>query len=164
MSLSVVHGIVPEHGGHLRVESAPGKGTCFALFLPISAQLPQLGVADEGLDRTEFLSDARDRLSWVVDDEGQIFRFLATLFLSRGYRVHAFTSSLDALRASEGASIQPDLVIIDQAMADISGLELASAIRAKREHLPIILSTGYHDKLAAAGLKTWRLTTSSVNR
>lgn len=153
MGLSVVHGIEQEHGGHLRVEIALGKGTCFALFLPISTQSPKLGVADEGLERTEFLSDARDRLSWVVDDVGQICGFLETLFLSRRYRVRAFTSSLDALRALEGDSIQPDLVIIDQTMPDILGLELASAIRAKREHLPIISCTGFHDKLAAAGVK-----------
>jgi signal transduction histidine kinase/ActR/RegA family two-component response regulator len=149
MGLSVVHGIVHENGGHLTVTSQLGSGTCFSLYLPIADSNSNIVREDETLLRTEDRGDGEKRSLWVVDDEGQKCRLLSTLFRSRGYEVTAFTNPKAALAAFSETSVEPELLITDQTMPGMSGMELAAAMRLRRPHLPVILCTGSHDQLQA---------------
>jgi CheY-like chemotaxis protein len=126
----VVHGIVREHSGAIRVQSAPGTGTAVRVFLPRARPAP----GDAGAPRVLF-----------VDDDEQIARCVSLML--EGFGCEARTSSsgeeaLERLRADPSAF---DLVITDQNMARMSGAGLAEHVRQLRPELPVILCTGYVD-------------------
>ncbi|MEM7405200.1 MAG: PAS-domain containing protein [Pseudomonadota bacterium] len=151
MGLSVVHGIVHERGGHVQVETSAERGTRVGLLLPIAASIPAAASGTEIFRQAHFRSDALGRRIWIVDDEMQICRFLATLFRAEGYVVRTFMDPREALAVFEQSPDEPDLLLTDQTMPGLSGLELAGTVRARRPDLPIVLCTGYHDQLDALG-------------
>lgn len=136
MGLSVVHGIVKGHGGHISAESTIGKGTRFRIFFPAvhSSKGPEIGV-DNGYVGSERIL--------FVDDEHTITR-LAQLTLERfGYEVTTRTNGIDALEKFRKNSNDFDLVITDQSMPGLSGSDLAVELLHIRPDLPIILCTGF---------------------
>ncbi len=154
MGLATVHGIVHEHGGHIIVESVTGNGTTFRVLLP--ALQPR-----EGATPRPFLPDASQRLPRptfagrvaVVDDEVSVAQFMQELLVHWGLSVTTFhdaRSALDALAANEDFH----LVITDQTMPGMSGLEFARAARAVRPGLQIVLYTGYGQGIAPAELES----------
>jgi PAS domain S-box-containing protein len=144
LGLSVVHGIVRDHGGEIQVETAPGTGTTFTVWLP-GADAATL----EPAATSTRLSGAGQRIM-VVDDE-EVLNALYTLWLERlGYASRTHTSSLAALEEIQAAPGQYDLVITDQTMPELTGVQLAKAIREVRPDLPVILCTGRADDLEVA--------------
>jgi CheY-like chemotaxis protein len=83
----------------------------------------------------------------VVDDEPQSARVMELMLASLGYRVTAFTSSREALRAFEENCQAFDLVITDMTMPDLTGEGLARAALEKRPDTPIILCTGFNEQM-----------------
>jgi len=149
MGLSTVHGIVHEHGGHIVVESGAGRGANFRVLLPAlqshdCASAPPPAPGDRVLPRA-----ALSGRVVVVDDELSVGRFMQDLLTQWGLEVALFESAgkaLDALAAGEAF----DLVITDQTMPGMTGIELARAARALRPRLPIVLYTGYGEGVAPA--------------
>ena len=144
LGLSVVHGIVHSHGGAVTVESAVGKGSTFRVYLP-AAQAHDDAVVDERA------SDARghgERVL-VVDDESEVARLLERMLISRGYHVTTFTSAEDAAADFHAHPGEYQAVITDQTMPRLTGVELARRLKAVRPGIPVILTTGYGDPLAA---------------
>jgi len=136
LGLSVVHGIVHGHGGHLRVESAPGQGTAFWIYLPMG---PTRGPADAAPEAREYRGGERILL---VDDEDIVAALSRQGLEALGYQVVAKTSPADALalfRARPGAF---DLLITDLSLTEFSGDELTRRIRELRPGLPAILLSG----------------------
>jgi PAS domain S-box-containing protein len=137
LGLAVVHGIVTGHQGTIRVSSSPGQGSTFEVTFP--------RIAPEATrDRVAAGAPARgaERILFV-DDEPQIVDVTTRSLRRLGYEVTATTSSqaaLDALRARPGHF---DLLVTDQAMPQMSGLELASRALNLRPGLPVVLCTGY---------------------
>ena len=151
MGLSIVHGIMHSHQGHVRVESVPGQGSAFHLFLPIAETDTQpLEVEhDSGLD----LIDGKGRHILVVDDEEVIALFLQEYLEMQGYKVSSFSDSKAALEAYRNAAHDFDLVITDQTMPGITGRELATEMLEIRNDLPIILCTGYDAMQESEGIQ-----------
>jgi signal transduction histidine kinase/CheY-like chemotaxis protein len=153
MGLAVVHGIVTSNHGMIEVDSEPGVGTTFHLFFPITSEeiskpAPVSAVAQKGRERI-----------MVVDDEPTIVSLIERLLSSQGYTVTACTSGGEALEIIRSAPDSFDLVITDQTMPDLTGLELAEELRKLREDLPVILCTGYSSRIIPenierAGIKT----------
>lgn len=149
MGLAVVHGIVERIGGAIKVDSTPGQGTCFIIFLPViddrpAAVLPVSLKVPGGTERILFVDDES-----FQTDLGQ--QMLGRL----GYRVTAFTRSRDALAAFQADPTAFDLVITDMTMPELTGDALARRIMAVRPELPVILCTGYSERIteeAAAAL------------
>ncbi|MBX3263152.1 MAG: response regulator [Labilithrix sp.] len=139
LGLAVVDGIVKGHGGALDVESWPGKGTRMSVYLP--AVVEELAGAAAGDDEDDQRGHGEHVL--YVDDEDALV-FVATRTLERlGYRVSGFNSASRALEAFRSRPEVYDVVVTDFAMAEMSGLELTSAIREARPDIPVIVTSGY---------------------
>lgn len=142
MGLSVVLGVVQSIGGDILVETTQGKGTSFRLFLPVTDE-PASGAAREivpipfsGTEQVLF-----------VDDEQMLVETAKDLLARLGYGVTGTSNSLDALRSLRENCRAYDILITDQTMPGMSGMELAREARAIRKDLPVILCTGFSDDL-----------------
>jgi CheY-like chemotaxis protein len=138
LGLSVVHGILRNHGGGITFTSEPDRGTTFHVFLPRSDQAEALpeenttGAVIGGKERILFLDDEED----LVLANQKILERL-------GYEVVAGTDSLEALEVFRAQPERFDLVITDQTMPHMTGETLARLILQLRPDLPIILCTGF---------------------
>ncbi|MFH1981568.1 MAG: PAS domain S-box protein [Pseudomonadota bacterium] len=154
LGLSVVHGIAEAHGGMVTVDSAPGKGATFHVYLPaIEAGAP------EALETASILPTGTERVLFVDDEQLQID--LGRQILERlGYTVETFTDSREALRRFLETPAGFDAVITDMTMPHITGDLLAARLLAVRPDIPVIICTGYSDLLseeaaAAMGIKAF---------
>ncbi len=138
MGLSVVMGIVNNHGGHIDLVSTPGLGTTFHIYLPVLKKVKKTGPA---------VPDSRPPVGWervlVVDDDERILRVLVEMLKRLGYEVIPFKDAETALEALHKDSRPYDLVITDLIMTGMSGIEFARRVKDLRSDLPIILSTGF---------------------
>ncbi len=142
MGLSVVHGIVESHGGTIMVESAVKKGTVFHVFLPmISDKIPERKSADARLFR------GTGRIMFVDDEEAAV-NMAKGILEHAGYIVDTFTKPLQALKTFEDDSGKYALVITDQTMPDMTGLELSKRVLSIKPVVPVILCSGYSESIS----------------
>ena len=149
LGLAVVHGIIGKHNGCISVESKLSVGTRFFIHLPkIVGQSP-------GATRSETLannpapkshgSDAVNVL--LVDDDRMVCDTLSNGLRRLGYTVYGITSTEEALRMIADPGMQISVLITDQMMPGINGMELGARVRALRPGLPMILISGYASAL-----------------
>ncbi len=144
MGLAVVHGIVKAHSGAIEVESSPGKGTTFAVYLPAAEEMLCPLPA-----REERLAGGSETILFV-DDE-QALAELGSQMLSRlGYKVEIRTGAQDALAAFAHHPEKYDMVITDLTMPHMTGDVLVRKLLGMRPDLPVILCTGYSDRMSQA--------------
>ena len=137
LGLAVVHGIVRDHGGAIRVESAPGHGAIFEIFFPMVE-------SPEGPAGSESASTGRGRGEHVllVDDESAVCSAVEELLRRLNYTV---TACSDPRRAVEVLRANPsgfDLILTDLNMPGMNGLALARSVQQIRPNLPVLLATG----------------------
>jgi signal transduction histidine kinase/ActR/RegA family two-component response regulator len=145
MGLAVVHGIAASYGGAVLVDSAVGRGTEVRVLLPAGEVAP--GPGEPAREDGDAVRGAGTLL--LVDDEPQICASAAQVLASLGYAAEAFTSPVDALAAFAASPGRFTAAIADINMPDLDGVALATRLRALRGDLPILLSTGYDERLAA---------------
>ena len=138
MGLAISHGIIKKHKGYLVVESSIGKGSSFSIFLPTikSKRLPQL-------DANQVQLPTGSEKILLIDDEVPLAESLADFLREHGYRVSTETDSPKALQRLINNEERYDLLISDQTMPELSGLELATAVLQHKPEQKIILCTGY---------------------
>ena len=140
LGLSVVHGIVAEHGGVITVESAPGRGSCFQIALPIAEALDEL--PSEPLPALVALPGAGRHVMYV-DDDAMMVVMVRGLLQRAGHRVTTCADASTAVALLRAAPAAFDVVVTDYNMPQGSGLDVARASRALRPELPVVISSGY---------------------
>jgi len=142
LGLSVVHGIVSAHGGTVRVESAPGRGTTVHLHLP-AAQGEASPADAEAAEPPAGVGDGRHVL-YLDDDE--VMAPLASQLLRRGgYRVTTHVDPEAALAALHEPAHDFDAVVTDFNMPGRNGLDVIRVVRQLAPGLPVVLASGYID-------------------
>ncbi|MCF8110252.1 MAG: PAS domain S-box protein [Desulfobacteraceae bacterium] len=141
LGLSIVHGIIRSHKGGLSVESQPGSGSRFHVYLPVERK--EFG--DEIHEKEEaWLPGGSERVLFV-DDELFIVELQQKSLESLGYKVTSKISSTEALEAFMKNSHGFDIVITDMTMPEMSGPGLVSRIKKIRPDIPVVLCTGFGD-------------------
>ncbi len=143
LGLSVSYGIVKSHGGYFAVESNPGKGSTFQVYLPRIKQ-----AASTGDREAPFPAGGNERIL-IVDDEDMLVELNQQRLMRLGYDVVSTTSGVDALHIFREEPNGFDLVITDQTMPNLTGMGLAMELRKVRPGIPIILCTGHSDKVSS---------------
>jgi len=141
LGLSVVHGIVIEHGGAIEVSSQVGTGTAFHILLPLSEEM---GVAPQKSEKP-ILRGSENIL--LVDDEALLTESYGQILESLGYQVVTQTSSTKALEVFRKQPGRFDLVLTDYTMPDMTGIQLAEALLKVRPDIPIILYSGFAEDI-----------------
>ena len=142
LGLSMVHGLAEQSGGRFEMESAPGKGTVATLWLPVamtSAKVPAAPIASPEAPSSQ-TSGVLTVLA--VDDDSLVLMNTVALLEDLGHKVFEAWSGSEALEIFER---EPgiDLVITDQAMPNMTGIELVDRMMAIRPELQVIVATGY---------------------
>ncbi len=141
LGLSVVHGIVRGHGGAIVVDTAPGRGSTFHVYLPRAAER---GAAREAapVPATARPADGGQQVLYVDDDEVMVL-MVQRLLERAGYRVTTSSSAAQALQRVREQPSRFDLVVSDHNMPESSGMELAAQLALQHPGLPVIISSGY---------------------
>ncbi|MBA3849783.1 MAG: hypothetical protein C0502_07280 [Opitutus sp.] len=143
LGLSVVHGIVQAHRGAIAVESAPGQGATFTLYLPIAA-VP----ANETPAVSDPFPRGNGELIAVVDDEDIVRSFAQMALEKNGYRVASFDSPAQCLEVVRRNAPDYSLLLTDQTMPVMKGIDLAAEIRSFAPQLPVLIMSGYFSRIS----------------
>jgi CheY-like chemotaxis protein len=159
MGLATIHGIVHKHAGHIMVDTAVGAGTTFSVLFPPVATGTETdsGTRPEKPDARTGQVALSGRIL-IVDDEESIADFMQELLEYEGFSVVIAGSAEQALNIFNSDPDAFDLVITDQTMPKMTGVELARQLLQRRPGLPVILYTGYSEELTeeivtAAGIR-----------
>ncbi|WP_022664986.1 PAS domain S-box protein [Desulfospira joergensenii] len=147
LGLSLVHGIIKNHRGQISVESDPGQGSSFDVYLPI------LDSGSESMDfenHVEKLPGGNEKIL-IVDDEKPIIEITKINLNRMGYAVDGVTNSEKALEIFKRSPQDYDMVITDMTMPNMTGDTLASNLLRIRPDLPIVLMTGFSSKIDPEG-------------
>ena len=158
MGLSIVHGVVHDHGGHVLVESGRGAGTTFRVLLPLAGEeASETGAAPDAAVRRERVR-CTDASCWSRTNS-RCSASCASCCRAGGWRWWRRATRADALH---WFSLEPDrfdVVLTDHTMPGMTGMELTRALVARRAGLPVLLYSGRNDLLdadtaTAAGVRT----------
>lgn len=142
MGLAVVHGIVKSHGGSIKVFSEPDKGSSFYIYLPLIAK-PSISRHSEAHQ----LPRGTEHILYV-DDEAPLLTIGKQMLERLGYQVDVLADSQAALETIRQAHNEYDLIITDQTMPKMTGLEFARQVIQLKPELPIILCTGFSESIS----------------
>jgi two-component system cell cycle sensor histidine kinase/response regulator CckA len=142
MGLSVVQGIVEDLNGTIQVQSVEGEGSTFTICLPATHE----GQKGKMLSSEDPLPGGTEHIL-VIDDEKEIRETASIMLHHLGYKVTTSSNPEEVISILESGEPQIDLVLTDYTMPKMTGIELTRQIVARYPELPVILCTGYSDKL-----------------
>jgi len=142
MGLAIVNGIVKNYGGFIVIDSQEGKGTFFQIYIPAVERAECIEQIE-----TRAIAKGNERIL-LVDDEEIVAEMGRSVLEYLGYTVTVCTNSIEALRVFQNAELPFDVILTDQTMPGMTGLDLAQRILALRPDIPIIICTGYSSTLS----------------
>ncbi len=140
LGLAVIHGIIESCNGFIKVESEPGEGTTFQVYIPAQKRDLVKPLPEEEGNR---LPPSGTERVLIIDDEEAVLNLHSEVLQHLGYQVTATTDSREALELVRSHLAQFDLIISDQSMPNISGAELARETLKTDPTVPFILCTGF---------------------
>lgn len=147
LGLSMVMGIARRLGGYVEVESAPGAGSCFSVWFPCHTE----SLLEEKKIMDVLPGGGSEHILYVDDEEG--LAILGQEFLEdMGYRVTPMFSSSEALAAFKAEPDSFDLIVTDQTMPDLTGVELAMEVEKIAPGKPVVLCSGFKMTLDSPGV------------
>ncbi len=141
MGLSVVHGIIKNHEGIIKVRSQVDQGTVFEIFLP------EIQAEEKKRFRIEHEYPTGNESILLVDDDDSILKLEKEMLTRLGYRVETYNNPLKALEQFVDTPEKFDLLITDMLMPKMNGDELIRELLKIKPDLPTILCTGYNEKV-----------------
>jgi signal transduction histidine kinase/CheY-like chemotaxis protein len=144
LGLAMVYGVVKQSGGEIEVESAPGKGTCFKIYLPRVDQPSPEAAPEKPAQTLEENGRGRETVL-LVEDEELVREMARNLLLKSGYTVLEAADGQDALRVAAEHPRPIDLLLTDVVMPNMPGPELERRIVESRPGIKIMFTTGYTD-------------------
>ncbi len=139
LGLSVVYSIVENIGGTISATSIVGRGSTFTMLLP--ADIGQISEPDK--TKTQFMPMVNQ--SWailMVDDEASILEAVAKMLRAKGFVVEIADRATKAMELISARPIPYDLILTDQSMPDISGIDMIRSLRDRGDQTPVVLSSG----------------------
>jgi PAS domain S-box-containing protein len=141
LGLSMVFGCIQNHGGVIEVESEPGAGTSFHIYLPLIEQVAPIDVREN-----DGVVHGDGELILIADDNEMICKLLVETLESLNYRTLSATDGVEALRLFDENSGQIRLAILDMVMPKLSGHEVGRRIRQSTPELPLMFATGHSEE------------------
>jgi CheY-like chemotaxis protein len=138
LGLSVVHGIVTDHGGAITVESEAGRGTTFRAYFPVAESS-----GGQRAQTAAGIVPGQGEHIMYVDDEEAVVVVMTRLLKQLGYRCTGYSDANAALHAFRSNAGDIDAVVTDMAMPRMTGIALAAALRHVRPDVRIALVSGY---------------------
>ena len=136
LGLSICQSIVARGGGHIDVESEPGRGTAFTVYLPLAPAEESSGTAEERPAGTETVL--------AVDDEESVRSIIGTVLRERGYTVFDAAGATEAARLADAPDTgRVHILIVDLALPDTDGRELAAQIRRSHPDIRVLFTSRY---------------------
>jgi PAS domain S-box-containing protein len=149
LGLATVYGIVQQSDGHIEVDSSPGKGASFRVFLPRIAQQ----AAEVRVERVVASGPAGAETVLLVEDEETVRSLAREVLVRRGYRVVEARDGVEALELLDDGPSGVGVVVSDLIMPRLGGVELGRRLRVRFPGLPVLLMSGYAD---GAGVQVLR--------
>ncbi|HXO39862.1 MAG TPA: ATP-binding protein, partial [Thermoanaerobaculia bacterium] len=146
LGLASAYGIVRQSSGHIFVDSAPGAGACFSIYLPVTTERESAGAG-----AAAGAADSGSEAILLVEDEEGVRSVLQRILVGRGYRVLAAAGAgeaLDVARRNQGGI---DLLLTDVTMPRVKGPELAAALLAEQPRIRVIYMSGYSERALPTG-------------
>ena len=140
LGLSVVHGIVGAHRGAIAVDSVPGQGSTFHVYLPLVE--PTLETGPSTADVLPSPAGLGQHVLYVDDDEVMV-QLVDRQLRRSGYQVTCFVDAADAIAAVRAQPERFDLIVTDFNMPRLSGLDVARELARIRSDLPVVISSGF---------------------
>jgi CheY-like chemotaxis protein len=142
LGLSMVYGIVQQHGGTIAVESAPGQGATFRIYLPrVDDPVPEVGISVSSDD-----SGPGSETILLVEDETHVRELVAQVLQASGYTVLTAADPAAALTLSDRHPGPIHLLLTDVVMPEMSGLELCQRLKSLRPRTRVLYMSGYTDE------------------
>ena len=141
LGLAMVYGAVQNHRGMIDVQSVPGEGTCFSVYLPLHKSKAVKPVSQDDAE-----VDGQGLTVLLVDDEEELRKVLAAVFRHNGFRVLQACDGEHAVEMFEQHESDINLVLMDVVMPNKGGVVAAREIRDMNATVPIVFQTGYGEQ------------------
>jgi CheY-like chemotaxis protein len=141
LGLSTAYGIVQQSRGHIFVDSTPGKGARFSIYLPVTQDEETGAVAPASTS-----PDTGTETVLLVEDEDEVRTVLHQILTGKGYRVFQASSGAEGLAIARLSRGPIHLLLTDVTMPQMKGTELATRLRAERPQTRVIFMSGYNEE------------------